>query len=59
VSQMNWAAGKPKAWKDIWGCGHGIGVLTEIQPAGVFIAGLAQQYREACLSTQQLISARA
>ena len=59
ASQMNWAAGKPKAWKDIWGCGHGIGVLSEIQPAGVFIAGLAQQYREACLSTQQLIAARA
>ncbi|WP_159911109.1 nitronate monooxygenase family protein [Pantoea sp. 18069] len=59
ASQMNWAAGKPKAWKDIWGCGHGIGVLDAIQPAGDFIEGLAQQYREACLSTQQLIAARA
>jgi len=60
ASQMNWGAGrsKPKAWKDIWGCGQGIGVLGEIQPAGAFIEGLAQQYRDACQSTQQLIAAR-
>ena len=61
ASQMNWAAGtaKPKAWKDIWGCGQGIGVLSEIQPAAAFIDKLAQQYRDACQSTRDLIAARA
>ncbi|QKV52184.1 NAD(P)H-dependent flavin oxidoreductase [Comamonas antarctica] len=61
ASQMNWAAGtaKPKAWKDIWGCGQGIGVLSEIQPAAAFIDKLAQQYRDACQSTRELIAARA
>jgi len=61
ASQMNWAAGtaKPKAWKDIWGCGQGIGVLSEIQPAAAFIDSLAQQYRDACQSTRELIAARA
>jgi len=61
ASQMNWAAGtaKPKAWKDIWGCGQGIGVLSEIQPAAAFIDKLAQQYRDACQTTRELIAARA
>ena len=56
---MNTPAGsaKPKAWKDIWGCGQGIGVLSAIQPAGVFIEGLAQQYRDACATTRQLVAA--
>ncbi|MFC7207473.1 NAD(P)H-dependent flavin oxidoreductase [Comamonas endophytica] len=59
--QMNWAAGtsKPKAWKDIWGCGQGIGALAQIQPAGAFIEELARQYRAACASTQQLVAAHA
>ena len=61
AAQMNWGAGsaKPKAWKDIWGCGQGIGVLGEIQPAGAFIEGLTQQYREACATTRQLVAAHA
>ena len=38
---------KSKAWRDIWGSGQGIGVISKIQPAAVFITGLAEEYREA------------
>jgi nitronate monooxygenase len=61
ASQMNWGADrvKPKAWKDIWGCGHGIGAIQSVQPVGHFIDGLTQQYLAACQSTGQLIANRA
>jgi len=36
-----------KAWKDIWGCGQGIGAVSEIRPAGEYIADLAVQYKAA------------
>ncbi len=35
---------KPKAWKDIWGCGQGVGVLQEIVPAGVLVDGIARDF---------------
>ncbi len=35
---------KPKAWKEIWGCGQGIGVLRDVPPAGELVARLAQEY---------------
>jgi nitronate monooxygenase len=49
-SKMNFAGGegsKPKAWKEIWGCGQGIGAVTEVVPAGVLIARLKREYDEA------------
>ncbi|RJG55421.1 nitronate monooxygenase [Sphingobium terrigena] len=33
-----------KAWRDVWGCGQGIGAVTKVQPAGAFIAGLKAEY---------------
>ena len=33
-----------KAWKDIWGCGQGIGAIDEIQTAGERIAQLKSEY---------------
>lgn len=36
-----------KAWKDIWGCGQGIGVVDEIQPVKEKISQLEQEYRAA------------
>lgn len=58
VTKMNWGAGtaKPKAWKDIWGCGQGIGIIKEIKSTGQFIDELVQQYQEACQETKQLIT---
>ncbi|KQP06330.1 nitronate monooxygenase family protein [Pseudorhodoferax sp. Leaf265] len=38
---------KPKAWKEIWGCGQGIGVLRDVPPAGELVARLAQEYSAA------------
>jgi nitronate monooxygenase len=42
-SQMNFAGGegsRPKAWKDIWGCGQGIGAVKAVQPAAELVARL-------------------
>lgn len=36
-----------KAWRDVWGCGQGIGAVTKVQPAGAFIAGLKAEYEAA------------
>ncbi len=36
-----------KAWKDIWGCGQGIGAVDRVRPAGELVARLAREYREA------------
>ncbi|MGA0569173.1 NAD(P)H-dependent flavin oxidoreductase [Variovorax sp. VNK109] len=36
--------GAKKAWKDIWGCGQGIGAVTEITAAGELVARLKREY---------------
>jgi nitronate monooxygenase len=36
-----------KAWKDIWGCGQGIGAIKEIRPAGDLVAQLEREYQTA------------
>jgi nitronate monooxygenase len=36
-----------KAWKDIWGCGQGIGAIDKVQTAGQYIAQLRREYEEA------------
>ncbi|NND81944.1 MAG: nitronate monooxygenase [Gammaproteobacteria bacterium] len=33
-----------KAWRDIWGCGQGIGAVTDVQPVAQRIETLAAQY---------------
>ncbi len=38
---------KPKAWKEIWGCGQGIGTIRKIAPAREFIETMAREYEEA------------
>ncbi|WP_439534616.1 NAD(P)H-dependent flavin oxidoreductase [Polymorphobacter sp.] len=43
-SAMNFAAMDAKAWKDIWGCGQGIGAVTEVLPAAALVARLAREY---------------
>ena len=35
---------KPKAWKDIWGSGQGIGAVQAVMPAADLVARLAQEY---------------
>ena len=48
-SKMNFGSDrqKPKAWKEIWGCGQGIGVLDSIPRAGELVERLATEYRAA------------
>ncbi|MCX8281916.1 nitronate monooxygenase family protein [Phyllobacterium sp. 0TCS1.6C] len=36
-----------KAWKDIWGCGQGIGAVKEITSAGALVSRLEREYHEA------------
>ena len=48
-SKMDFAAaasGK-KAWKDIWGCGQGIGAITEVPGAAKLVARLQREYAAA------------
>jgi len=46
-SAMNFGGDKSKAWKDIWGCGQGIGAVTRVQSAADFIAQLKREYAAA------------
>ena len=39
--------GAKKAWKDIWGCGQGIGAVRAVVPAAELVARLAREYRDA------------
>ncbi|MDP3669605.1 MAG: nitronate monooxygenase family protein [Telluria sp.] len=43
-SKMNFGGDAKKAWKDIWGCGQGIGAIQSVQPAGEMIARLVHEY---------------
>lgn len=38
---------KPKAWKEIWGSGQGVGSIGKIVPAAELIARLTREYEEA------------
>ncbi|HJW12544.1 MAG TPA: nitronate monooxygenase family protein [Albitalea sp.] len=46
-STMNFGGDAKKAWKDIWGCGQGIGSVKEVVPARVLIARLKAEYEAA------------
>ena len=47
ASTMNFGGDAKKAWKDIWGCGQGIGAVDKVQSTGDFVARLKREYREA------------
>jgi nitronate monooxygenase len=49
-SAMNFGGGegsKSKAWKDIWGCGQGIGAVKAVVPAGERVRQLASELQAA------------
>ncbi len=46
-SKMNFGGDKSKAWKDIWGCGQGIGAVTRIQSTADYVAQLKREYASA------------
>ena len=56
-TKMNFGGGegsKSKAWKDIWGCGQGIGAVKSVLPAGELVARLKREFAVA----QQRVAAR-
>jgi nitronate monooxygenase len=47
-SKMNFGGGgEAKAWKDIWGCGQGIGAIKGVVSTAEFVARLKREYAEA------------
>ena len=46
-TKMNFGGADAKAWKDIWGCGQGIGAVTGVVPAGELVARLQREYAAA------------
>ena len=46
-SAMNFGGDKSKAWKDIWGCGQGIGAVTKVQSTADYVAQLRREYEAA------------
>jgi nitronate monooxygenase len=43
--KMSFGSGTSKAWKDIWGCGQGIGSIERVQSTAEFVAQLAHEYK--------------
>jgi nitronate monooxygenase len=46
-SKMNFGGSSAKAWKEIWGCGQGIGAVDKVQPAAEYVAQLRREYAAA------------
>ena len=46
-SKMNFGGAGAKAWKDVWGCGQGIGAIKRVQPAAELIGRLKREYQSA------------
>jgi len=50
AGQMNFGASDPigkKAWKDIWGCGQGIGAVKQIETVETLVARIKHEYQSA------------
>lgn len=50
ISSMDFGSGgdtSAKAWKDIWGCGQGIGAVKEVLPTAELVARLLREYEAA------------
>jgi nitronate monooxygenase len=43
-TRMNFGGDAKKAWKDIWGCGQGIGAVDAVVPAAERVARLKREY---------------
>jgi nitronate monooxygenase len=46
-SKMNFGGDRTKAWKDIWGCGQGIGAVTQVQSVDDLVQRLKSEYKQA------------
>jgi nitronate monooxygenase len=62
-SKMNFGSGgnqEAKAWRDIWGCGQGIGAVKSRQSVAEFVARLTEEYEaaQAELAAKTALTAR-
>jgi nitronate monooxygenase len=62
-SAMNFGSGgnqEAKAWRDIWGCGQGIGAIHDAPSAGELVARLTREYEaaQAQLGVKTALTAR-
>jgi nitronate monooxygenase len=46
-SKMNFGSGLTKAWRDIWGCGQGIGAISAVTPVAALVDRLVAEYAAA------------
>ncbi|WP_027013965.1 NAD(P)H-dependent flavin oxidoreductase [Comamonas composti] len=46
-SKMNFGGDAKKAWKDIWGCGQGIGAISEITSTAELVQRFKREYAQA------------
>jgi len=49
-AKMNFGSGgntARKVWRDVWGCGQGIGLIHDVRPAAEVVAGLAVEFEAA------------
>jgi len=46
-SKMNFGGDARKAWKDIWGCGQGIGAIDQVLPTRALVERLGAEYAAA------------
>lgn len=56
-SKMNFGSGgnqESKAWKDIWGCGQGIGAVTDVVGAGDLVQRIKNEYAVAATRLDKL-----
>jgi nitronate monooxygenase len=44
---MNFGSDAKKAWKDIWGCGQGIGAVKSVVPVAQLVDRLKREYAQA------------
>jgi nitronate monooxygenase len=61
-SKMNFASGgnmDAKAWRDIWGCGQGIGIIHEVPSVGDVVDRLEREFGEARRELEGKLNANA
>ena len=62
ASAMSFASTRlagPKPWRDIWGCGQGIGVVNEVETVAALVTRLENEYRAALARVNARDAARA
>ncbi len=51
-TKMNFGGDAKKAWKDIWGCGQGIGAVKAVLPTAQLVERLRAEYAQALAGVQ-------